>query len=80
MAVFFAKDVLTIVLYISFFAARRDRLVKGVQAAVLDPTPDIYLVRRDPDAQSGIDQHLLWHPGHEGLFSLYPLDVRLATL
>jgi hypothetical protein len=28
MAIFFTKDVLTIVLYIAFFAARRDRLVK----------------------------------------------------
>ena len=28
MAVFFAKDILAIVLYISFFAARRDRLVE----------------------------------------------------
>ena len=37
MAVFFAKDVLTIVLYISFFAARRDRLVKGFKPPFLIP-------------------------------------------
>jgi hypothetical protein len=37
MAVFFAKDVLTIVLYISFFAARRERLVKGFKPPFLIP-------------------------------------------
>jgi hypothetical protein len=37
MAVFFTKDVLTIVLYISFFAARRERLVKGFKPPFLVP-------------------------------------------
>jgi hypothetical protein len=37
MAVFFAKDALAIVLYISFFAARRERLTKGFKPPFLIP-------------------------------------------
>ncbi len=37
MAIFFAKDALAIVLYISFFAARRERLVKGFKPPFLIP-------------------------------------------
>src|SRR5437879_1989778 len=37
MAVAFAKDALTIVLYISFFAAKRHRLVKGFKLPFLVP-------------------------------------------
>jgi hypothetical protein len=37
MAVFFAKDILAIVLYISFFAANRDRLVKKFKPPFLIP-------------------------------------------
>ena len=37
MAIFFTKDVLTIVLYIAFFAARRDRLVKKFKPPFLIP-------------------------------------------
>src|SRR5260221_8612075 len=37
MAIFFTKDVLTIVLYIAFFAARRDRLVKKFKIPFLIP-------------------------------------------
>ena len=37
MAIFFAKDVLTIVLYISFFVAKRERLVKTFRPPFLIP-------------------------------------------
>jgi hypothetical protein len=37
MAIFFAKDILAIVLYISFFAIRRDRLVKSFKPPFLIP-------------------------------------------
>jgi len=37
MAVFFAKDALAIVLYISYFAARRDRLLKGFKPSFFIP-------------------------------------------
>jgi hypothetical protein len=37
MAIFFAKDVLAIVLYIAFFAARRERLKKGFKPPFLIP-------------------------------------------
>jgi hypothetical protein len=37
MAVFFAKDILTIVLYISFFAAKRKRLLKSFRPPFLVP-------------------------------------------
>ncbi len=37
MAIFFTKDALTIVLYIAFFAARRDRLVKKFKLPFLIP-------------------------------------------
>jgi hypothetical protein len=37
MAVFFAKDVLAIVLYVSFFAARRERLIKRFKPPFLIP-------------------------------------------
>jgi hypothetical protein len=37
MAVFFAKDALALVLYVSYFAARRDRLVKGFKLPFLIP-------------------------------------------
>ena len=37
MAVFFAKDILALVLYISFFAAKRDRLVKSFRPPFLIP-------------------------------------------
>jgi hypothetical protein len=37
MAIFFAKDVLAIVLYIAFFAARRERSVKGFKPPFLIP-------------------------------------------
>jgi hypothetical protein len=37
MAIFFTKDILTIVLYIAFFASRRERLVKGFKPPFLIP-------------------------------------------
>jgi len=37
MAIFFAKDALAIVLYLSFFAARRERLTKGFKPPFLIP-------------------------------------------
>jgi len=37
MAIFFTKDVLTIVLYIAFFAARRDHLIKKFKPPFLIP-------------------------------------------
>jgi hypothetical protein len=37
MAIFFAKDALAIVLYVSFFAARRERLVRGFKPPFLIP-------------------------------------------
>ena len=75
MAIYFAKDFLVLVVYISFFAAVRRKEVYRFPPSVSYAAFDLYLVWRNSDIQSGLHSHHVWTDGNEDLLLLRPLIV-----
>ena len=73
MAIYFAKDFLAAVVYLSFFVAyrRKEKGLQTIRPPFLVALLSSRVVRRDADVQSCLDQHFLRPLGNEAVFLLH---------
>ena len=75
MAIYFGKDLLVLVVYISFFMAVRRKESDDFQAAISRASLDVHLVRRNASIQPRLDQPRVRPDGLQNILLLRPIGV-----